>query len=62
MWWVAASKVFDEMWAQKVLAEDEAEQRLKRSASGGVNYVLVQLLPSKEPNKLEMNMYPSVCR
>ncbi|VAI53162.1 unnamed protein product [Triticum turgidum subsp. durum] len=34
--WVAASKVFDGMWARKVLAEAEATQRLiKRSASGG---------------------------
>ena len=33
--WVATSKVFDEIWARKVLAEDEAAQRLKRSASGG---------------------------
>ncbi|KAK1696265.1 hypothetical protein QYE76_012962 [Lolium multiflorum] len=33
--WVAASKVFDEMWARKVLAEDEAAQRLKYSAPGG---------------------------
>ncbi|KAM3296950.1 hypothetical protein ACQJBY_039027 [Aegilops geniculata] len=33
--WVAASKVFDGMWARKVLAEDEAAQRRKRSASGG---------------------------
>ncbi|XP_044417893.1 TATA box-binding protein-associated factor RNA polymerase I subunit B isoform X2 [Triticum aestivum] len=33
--WVAASKVFDEMWARKVLAEDEATWRRKRSASGG---------------------------
>ncbi|XBI43497.1 hypothetical protein VPH35_108263 [Triticum aestivum] len=34
--WVAASKVFDGMWARKVLAEAEAAQRLiKRSACGG---------------------------
>uniref|UniRef100_M8C5E2 Rrn7/TAF1B N-terminal cyclin domain-containing protein n=1 Tax=Aegilops tauschii TaxID=37682 RepID=M8C5E2_AEGTA len=33
--WVAASKVFDGMWARKVLAEDEATRRQKRSASGG---------------------------
>uniref|UniRef100_A0A452YWT5 TATA box-binding protein-associated factor RNA polymerase I subunit B n=2 Tax=Aegilops tauschii subsp. strangulata TaxID=200361 RepID=A0A452YWT5_AEGTS len=33
--WVATSKVFDEIWAWKVLAEDEAAQRLKCSASGG---------------------------
>ncbi|KAM3317497.1 hypothetical protein ACQJBY_035282 [Aegilops geniculata] len=33
--WVAASKVFDGMWVRKVLAEDEATRRPKRSASGG---------------------------
>ncbi|PNT76985.1 hypothetical protein BRADI_1g56620v3 [Brachypodium distachyon] len=32
---VAASKVFDEMWPQKVLAQDEAVEKLKRSASEG---------------------------
>jgi hypothetical protein len=31
---VAASKVFDEMWVHKVLAEEEA----KSSATGGVSY------------------------
>lgn len=34
---VAASKVFDEMWPQKVLAQDEAVEKLKRSASEGVS-------------------------
>uniref|UniRef100_A0ACD5TLW9 Uncharacterized protein n=2 Tax=Avena sativa TaxID=4498 RepID=A0ACD5TLW9_AVESA len=33
--WVATSKVFDEMWARKVFAEDEAAQRLKYSARRG---------------------------
>ncbi|CAM0948896.1 unnamed protein product [Alopecurus aequalis] len=33
--WVAASKVFDEMWALKALADDEAAQRLTHSAGGG---------------------------
>jgi hypothetical protein len=45
---LSASKVFDNMWASKVLAEDEA----MRSATGGANYklehvYLVQLLPLK---------------
>jgi hypothetical protein len=33
--WLAASKVFDEMWERRVLAEDEAAQRPELSASGG---------------------------
>uniref|UniRef100_A0ACD5VB41 Uncharacterized protein n=1 Tax=Avena sativa TaxID=4498 RepID=A0ACD5VB41_AVESA len=33
--WVAASKVFDGMWARKVLIEDEALHRPKLSAGGG---------------------------
>jgi hypothetical protein len=50
---VATSKVFDEMWARKVLDEDEAAQRLKYSAHGGASvYALVQLLPLKDHNKL----------
>lgn len=36
--WVAASKVFDEMWARKALAEVEAAESQKRSASGGYNF------------------------
>jgi hypothetical protein len=47
---LSASMVFDNMWARKVLAEDEA----MRSATGGANYklehvYLVQLLPLKHP-------------
>jgi hypothetical protein len=33
--WVAASKVFDGMWAQKALAEEEAAQQLKLSTTTG---------------------------
>jgi hypothetical protein len=33
--WVAASKVFDEMWSRKVLAEDEADRRPNCSAADG---------------------------
>ncbi|KAM0904174.1 hypothetical protein ACQ4PT_018186 [Festuca glaucescens] len=47
--WVAASKVFDEMWARKVIAEDEAVQGLKRSSSGAA--ALGQLLPLKGQQK-----------
>ncbi|GJM88320.1 hypothetical protein PR202_ga04370 [Eleusine coracana subsp. coracana] len=35
MRWVAASEVFDEMWARQVLADHEAEERRMRSGGGG---------------------------
>nr|CAB3461771.1 unnamed protein product [Digitaria exilis] len=35
--WVAASKVFDEMWARQVIAEHEAAGREKRPGSGDNN-------------------------
>jgi hypothetical protein len=59
--WVAASKVFDETWARKVLTEDEA----RRSAAAGVSHKLqrlhlVQLLPLKRHTK---NIYVTfMCR
>jgi hypothetical protein len=39
--WVAASKVFDDMWARHVIAEHEAAGREKRYSGGGE--------PSKSP-------------
>ena len=33
--WVAASKVFDDMWARQVIAEHDAAGREKRSGGGG---------------------------
>ncbi|XP_047042478.1 TATA box-binding protein-associated factor RNA polymerase I subunit B-like [Lolium rigidum] len=52
--WVAASKVFDEMWARKVLAEDEAAQRLKCSAPGEVKLELEdEVLLPKDRRRVE---------
>ncbi|CAL4892969.1 unnamed protein product [Urochloa decumbens] len=35
--WVAASRVFDDMWARQVIAEQEAAEREKRSGGGDNN-------------------------
>ncbi|CAM0955956.1 unnamed protein product [Alopecurus aequalis] len=58
--WVATTKVFDEMWAPKVLAEDEAAQRLKHSARRGeqipqeVKYEWVdEASPGKDRRRVE---------
>jgi hypothetical protein len=66
--WVAASKVCDEMWVRKVLAEDEAAQRPELSASGeGVQfYALVQSTSIKRPffcelKDLCLNIYFFLC-
>jgi hypothetical protein len=62
--WVAASKMFDETWARKVLTEDEA----KLSSTRGVSYKpehvhLVQLLPLKHHTKnLNIYMLNFMCR
>ena len=45
--WVAASKVFDDMWARQVIAEHDAAGREKRSGGGGEpsTLALVEVLP-----------------
>ena len=49
--WVAASKVFDEMWARKVLADDEDVRRPKLYSGGGAS--LHSCSVSAIENKLE---------
>ncbi|CAN6351362.1 unnamed protein product [Urochloa humidicola] len=50
--WVAASKVFDDMWARQVIAEHEAVEREKRSGGGDNNK------PDEVKFELEDDIFP----
>jgi hypothetical protein len=61
--WVAAAKVFDDMWARQMIAEHDAAGREKRSGCGGEPSTppLFRYCHLKEQNKLHMNL-SLVCR